>query len=588
MDRRPVDNEVLDEVFDSILRDHPDVLLAALGDDGFRVPMPPAEALCGLASVPVPPQRATMADLVVPGHRLTVVSVWERARRDGVAGAPVLLRGAPPRSARLKILDMRHRFGIWLAALAPSVEDRPLGTAPLERLPAPLRPRSATMRLDMFANIMAVDERTVRMLGWPADQMIGARGLEIVHPDDHERVVSDWLQMLSDKQGKRHRLRYRCRDGTLLWVESESSYLDADDPDDVEVVVQLHDISEEMAAHEATRHRERLFRRLAESLPVGILQLGQDGCVTYVNERFAQILGFPAGSVVGTRPEIGTEEDRRAVSAAVEAALDATGDQELGDQELEVSVRRADNGEVRRCAVTVVHLTPEEGEPGAVICLSDITESARLREQLQKRATFDPLTRCYNREPAVAVLARALSCSRAGTTGVMFVDLDGFKEVNDVLGHLVGDELLVRVAQRLAGSVRAGDVVGRFGGDEFLVVCREVRDPDLLLKVAERAFKSLSEPICLAGAVVNVRASIGVCSCSGGGATPVTMIEHADAAMYESKRRRADGPVACTSLREDSVGSSRPSPPLGEVEALSLGSTGPTEEPRRPDLPRAE
>ena len=118
---------------------------------------------------------------------------------------------------------------------------------------------------------------------------------------------------------------------------------------------------------------------------------------------------------------------------------------------------------------------------GGVACLADITDAARMRAELEERATVDSLTGCLNRSSVIAALAAMLGdasttthcrTSRAGIA-VVFVDFNQFKSVNDRFGHAVGDSLLAEVGARLRGVVRGDDVVGRLGGDEFLLVCRE-------------------------------------------------------------------------------------------------------------------
>ena len=123
---------------------------------------------------------------------------------------------------------------------------------------------------------------------------------------------------------------------------------------------------------------------------------------------------------------------------------------------------------------------------GAIVCVADVTDSVRMREELEHRATFDLLTRCYNRASILQALERTLAEPRPDDsgTGVIFIDLDRFKDVNDRLGHAAGDVLLVEVARRLASCTREADLVGRIGGDEFLVVCTRVPDEATTLKIA--------------------------------------------------------------------------------------------------------
>jgi diguanylate cyclase (GGDEF)-like protein len=127
----------------------------------------------------------------------------------------------------------------------------------------------------------------------------------------------------------------------------------------------------------------------------------------------------------------------------------------------------------------------------------------------------------------------------AGTTdvGVAFVDLDGFKDVNDTRGHAVGDDVLIEVARRLRLHVRADDTVGRLGGDEFLVVCPGIEHRDELAELASRMSDALSAPIPHPGGALEARASIGVASSSDVGRDVEALVATADATMYEVKRR---------------------------------------------------
>ena len=160
------------------------------------------------------------------------------------------------------------------------------------------------------------------------------------------------------------------------------------------------------------------------------------------------------------------EADRVRFEAAIGAAVDAG-----QDSDVEVEVELPASGERRRCMASVVAVAGPAGGRGALVSVHDITEAARMREELQVRATVDTLTGCLNRGSVIAALERALSPDRHGITGVVYIDLDEFKMLNDTFGHAAGDEMLVEVAERIGDVLRDGDHVGRLGGDEFLVVC---------------------------------------------------------------------------------------------------------------------
>ena len=136
-------------------------------------------------------------------------------------------------------------------------------------------------------------------------------------------------------------------------------------------------------------------------------------------------------------------------------------------------------------------LRPSGEVSGAITCVLDVTDSARARQELERRATFDTLTQCHNRSSVLATLERELAREDSSSTGVVYVDLDEFKPVNDTLGHAAGDELLVLVAERLRLASRDSDVVGRLGGDEFLVVLRDIPGPEMAMRAADRISESL-------------------------------------------------------------------------------------------------
>ena len=134
------------------------------------------------------------------------------------------------------------------------------------------------------------------------------------------------------------------------------------------------------------------------------------------------------------------------------------------------------------------------------------------------------------------------SGQRHAERAVVFIDLDGFKAVNDRYGHAAGDELLSIVARRLADVVRDGDMVGRIGGDEFLAVCPDIGGPDQAMKLAERLAEAQGEEVSVAKGRFVVRVSIGVAWSSGEGVDADTIVAQADNAMYESKREGAGQP----------------------------------------------
>jgi diguanylate cyclase (GGDEF)-like protein/PAS domain S-box-containing protein len=525
--------------FDSLVRSHPEAMFSALGPDGFRVPMPESVGLAGERIIPPPDDgRATLIDLVVPADAMAVIDIWRRCTRTGMSIGSVRTRTAPDRPLTLSFVDLVDRYGVTIASFTEQESGQHASTHLTPALLVPARPRTAVMTKSWEAVITGMDERAGRMLGWAEEQIVGQRSAEFIHPDDNDRALFAWMEMLGTGRGQRVRLRHRCADGTWLWLEIENSLEPAADGDHTKAVVttQLTDISDEMAAHEALDRQERLFRRLAESLPIGLIQLEPDGTLAYANSRLGRILGVEAAGTLDDQLATVAAHDRPALSAALSAAL------EHGkEQDIEVDIELPGAAEPRRCQVTLIALSGSDGTPGALACVSDITESAKARAELTVKATFDALTGCYNRSSVQALLDVALTDDDL-PVGVVYVDLDKFKPVNDTYGHAAGDELLVHTARCLTGLLREGDVVARLGGDEFLVVARGVTGAAQALTVAERAAAALCRPVDLRAGTVNRAASIGT-AVSVPGDTAQTLIARADAAMYESKRAGIGAPV---------------------------------------------
>jgi diguanylate cyclase (GGDEF)-like protein len=170
--------------------------------------------------------------------------------------------------------------------------------------------------------------------------------------------------------------------------------------------------------------------------------------------------------------------------------------------------------------------------------IEDITERKRLQQDLQHVAHHDPLTQLPNRALFYDRLTHTLAQAqrRSWTTGLMFVDLDGFKKVNDTLGHGVGDQLLRQVSERLTQCVRAEDTVGRLGGDEFAIILSELAHEQDGGLVAQKVIDALAKPFQIDGSEISVTASIGITACPSDVRNADALISHADAAMYDAKK----------------------------------------------------
>lgn len=513
-----------------LLAGHPEALVAAIDDEGLFVGLP--------ASLGLPPGRQVRArsalDLVSPSSRLQVVAMWERAQKQGAASTAVelALEGDEPRPALVFVFDLRATHGVHVAVLTTEASSAGDLEAVAE-IPAPA-PRLVRTRKNAVAVIGWVGPELPAMLGWEPEELLGRRAIDFIHEDHHDAVIDGWMEMLSRPGATISlRVRHRHRDGHWVWVQMSNRNL-LDDPDAGYVDSEMLDVSEEVEAQEAVRASEQLLRRLAEALPVGVVQVDPDRRVRFANERFCEILGVPYCEDLDAM--LGRVTDPARVLEAVEAALDGH------DADVDLAVDRHEG--IGYCRLSLRALTGPDGRPsGTVGSLSDVTDTVLMQAELQRRATQDALTGCANRTAALSALAEALTATSGNIpTAAIFMDLDGFKAVNDRFGHPAGDRLLTVIGERLRGAVRDGDIVGRVGGDEFLVICPAVHEPAIALSLAERLAAVVALPVDLGEELVAVQASIGVAWT----AAPVSageLIARADAAMYRSKGDRAGRPV---------------------------------------------
>ncbi|MEX2426552.1 MAG: sensor domain-containing diguanylate cyclase, partial [Thermomicrobiaceae bacterium] len=178
---------------------------------------------------------------------------------------------------------------------------------------------------------------------------------------------------------------------------------------------------------------------------------------------------------------------------------------------------------------------------GLVLNSRDITERKQLEDELTYQAYHDALTGLPNRASFLSSLVSSMGQVREGNAlALMFLDLDYFKLMNDTLGHEAGDDLLVKVGNRLSDSLRPGDTLGRLAGDEFTVLLLGLRDRDEGIRVGQRILKRLQEPMEVAGEFRQISTSIGLAFTESSQAAPEDLLRRADSAMYVAKRNGRD------------------------------------------------
>ncbi len=510
----------------------PNMGVVAVNGLGLCVPLPATMQLAARRELT---GYASGVDFVVPDDLILILDVWAAARRTGSAEVRARLARDPSCSVTIRVYDTTPAYGVFLVLveLPASSEVAYSGI----QSPA-LRPRVSTVRKDDLGIIIEVDDAYGAILGWAVEDVVGHRSLEFVDPEDHACAVASWIALMSAPSVRqRTRLRYKAADGSWRWFET-TSVNRLGDTAHGDVLSEMVDITDEMSAQEQLRSRELLLRRLTQTLPVGVLQFDAQGNVVYRNERLTEILGEADAETVESQFRAVVDGDRAAAVALLHDVLDGR-----GDREVEAVVTGGD-GRDKRISVALRALTEADGViSGGIGCISDVTESVELREQLADKATFDALTRSVNRSSILASLQKQLESAPQGGVGVVFVDLDGFKQVNDEFGHEAGDAMLVEAARRLKAGVRDGDVVGRFGGDEFLVVCPGVGSNGVAQRIGRRLAELLTAQLDVGSHSVPLRASIGVAWAVAHETDVDLLVADADQAMYQSKREGLGRPV---------------------------------------------
>jgi diguanylate cyclase (GGDEF)-like protein/PAS domain S-box-containing protein len=315
-------------------------------------------------------------------------------------------------------------------------------------------------------------------------------------------------------------------------------------------LVQLSETSNELAvAREAALEAEHRFEALARRAPIGIFVSEVGLRLGYVNEAFTAMTGRPAELLLGTGwLDLVHATDRGQLYEAVESVLAGT------HSEMSVRILTVANGQ-RWVQARLAPVTTPRRSAGFIGTMEDITARRAWEEQLAYQAMHDPLTGLANRRCLIQALDGLLEGQRAGDRqfAVLFCDLDGFKSVNDTLGHDAGDRVLIEVARRLASTARDRDVVARVAGDEFVVVLRSVHNQPDAQASARRHLAALAGPVYVSGRDIDISASVGV-AFPVPGDTPETVLRAADRVMYEAK---STGPGQVRLAKPSSPGSAR-------------------------------
>ncbi|MCZ4306742.1 PAS-domain containing protein [Zoogloeaceae bacterium G21618-S1] len=301
------------------------------------------------------------------------------------------------------------------------------------------------------------------------------------------------------------------------------------------------DITDHMQVEQELRTRNAIFRTLVDNIPGGVSLFDGDMHLVAANDHFKRLLGFPDALLARTPV---TLESLFRFNA--ERGEYGPCDVEAKVKELMVRAARLEPHVFERArpdgTVLEIRGLPLPGN-GFVTIYTDVTEHKRAMEAVERLAHQDALTGLDNRYTLESRLDQSIADARRNGSklALLFVDMDNFKAINDSLGHALGDDFLVTIADRLRMNARESDIVARPGGDEFVLAITNIHAVSAAVRVVTELFETLAEPLMLEHQQVTPSASVGIAVFPDDGEDRVTLMKHADIAMYSAKNAGRNG-----------------------------------------------
>ena len=392
-------------------------------------------------------------------------------------------------------------------------------------------------RLDQDDRTTWASSGSVTTLGYLPRDLIGRDPKVWTHPADLQ-ALHDFAHSLEPDTPGRLRIRARCADGEYRWFSAMATRISDADGGLASIIVGMRNIDAEVRAVEALTRSEEQFRLAMASVPGGMAVVELDGSFAQVNNSLAGMVGHPTVWLQRHGLQDIVHVDDWPVVQALQRHL--TDSERLSGIE-EIRLVHADGSTVRS-ETSLAALRSEAGQVVSFVAqFIDVTEAREAAAALHHAATHDPLTLLGNRRGLSEELGRVLGqIPRTGTrTGLLALDLDGLKPINDRFGHAAGDQVLVTVGTRLRAAVRRDDPIARVGGDEFVVVLVGVHNDEQVAHLAEKIRRELSEVIIVDDVPVQVTVSIGAVV-AGADEDAASVLARADGALYEAKQSGRD------------------------------------------------
>ena len=390
---------------------------------------------------------------------------------------------------------------------------------------------------DLGNRILHVNSRLAKLVGCEAADMLGQPAQPFLFmiegwlffcatPDDAQTGLYEW------REGQLKR-----QDGRQFWAEVNSTPLCNSDGHPIATLITVTDITERKWLEEYLRLLESVVVNANELVMISQVETGDDPLdlrIVYINDAFLKVTGHRAADVIGRTAQllIGPKTDLDELTRIRETMI------RHESVKAELILHRRDKTHFW-ADINTVPIRNEHGQvTHFVSVMREVTERKNAEEQLRRNAFHDPLTGLPNRLLFTERLTQIISRSKqivGRKFAVLFLDLDRFKVINDSLGHMVGDQLLIAIARRLETCVKRTDIVARLGGDEFTILLDDIQTEDSASHVAERIHQELALPFTLNGYEVFTTVSIGIALSTTDFNHTEDLLRGADIAMYRAK-----------------------------------------------------
>jgi diguanylate cyclase (GGDEF)-like protein/PAS domain S-box-containing protein len=395
----------------------------------------------------------------------------------------------------------------------------------------------AMVVVNQDGEIVLLNVQAEKQFGYRRDELVGQKVKNIIPEGFAERLIADGTrsaaEALAQQIGTGIELNGKRKDGSEFPIEIMLSPLQS--AEGILVTAAVRDISVRKAAEEHLAQMESRYRGLLEAAPDAMVVVNQDGEIVLLNVQAEKQFGYRRDELIGQKVKniIPQGFAERLISDALRSAEDALA-QQIGTG-IELNGRRKDDSEFP----IEIMLSPLEGAEGVLVtaAIRDITTRKKAEALMIHSSEHDFLTGLPNRMLLSDRVNQAIRMAvrHKRKVAVLFLDLDGFKHINDSLGHPTGDKLLQSVGKRLVGCVRGSDTVSRQGGDEFVVLLSEEEDSEDASVTAKKMLRAVAEAHFIDEHDLHVTCSVGVSLYPDDGLNAETLIKNADTAMYQAK-----------------------------------------------------